>query len=274
MAGSFSRRGSRFGLFWIAFRLAVVLVVLWAMGLVWYAREIARITPGPDQTAESATADAVVVLTGTPDRLDVGFELLTKGHAQRMFVSGVYRGVDVQQILRALRRSPNGAENAVVLGYGADDTAGNAQETAVWMAKEGLTSIILVTSNFHMPRALLEFHAAMPEVTIFPHATAAPSFKIDDWWRWPGTVRLIASEWSKYIAARTVLAMGLRMRVRGAVSPALLTPQDGDNGHESPKPDAGAPEGAAPKAPSPSPSPGGVPPDSAPSTGAGPEKNP
>lgn len=226
MARWFVRRPRRSRPVKLALAALLILAALWAVGLVWFAREIARFTPGPDQTAEGAHADAVVVLTGTPDRLTVGFDLLARGNARRMFVSGVYRGVDVQQILKALRRSPNEAGNAVVLGYGADDTAGNAQETAVWMAKEGLTSIILVTSNFHMPRALLEFHAAMPNVTVTPHATAAASFKIADWWRWPGTVRLIASEWSKYIAARAVLAMGLRMHVRGAVSPEPLSSLD------------------------------------------------
>lgn len=207
-------------------RTAAALAALWLAGLFWYAGEIARARPEAESFSDVPTADAVVVLTGTPDRLGVGFELLAASRAQRMFISGVYRGVDVQQILRALRRSPDEAENAVVLGYGADDTIGNAQETAVWMAKEGLTSLILVTSNFHMPRALMEFHAAMPEVTIVPHATAVASFKIDDWWRWPGTIRLIASEWSKYIAARARLALGIRFATLPVVSPAPVTPPE------------------------------------------------
>jgi uncharacterized SAM-binding protein YcdF (DUF218 family) len=223
VARGFASRRRRFRLVRLAFAAVLIAGALWLLGLVWFADRITRFNPGPDQAAESAHADAVVVLTGTPDRLAIGFDLLARGNARRMFVSGVSRGVDVQQILKALRRPPDEAGDAVVLGYGADDTAGNAQETALWMAKEGLTSIILVTSNFHMPRALLEFHAAMPDVTVIPHATAAASFKIADWWRWPGTVRLIASEWSKYIAARAVLATGLRMHVRGAVSPEPLS---------------------------------------------------
>lgn len=214
----------------------LLLAGLWLVGLVWYASEIARANSGADDSA-GTTTDAVVVLTGTPDRLGVGFELLAAGRAQRMFISGVYRGIDVQQILRALRRSPDEAENAVVLGYGADDTIGNANETAGWMAKEGLTSLILVTSNFHMPRALLEFHAAMPEITIVPHATAAASFKIDAWWRWPGTIRLIASEWSKYIAARARLVLGIRVSALPVVSPAPLSPPE-TRGPATPTPEA------------------------------------
>jgi hypothetical protein len=66
----------------------------------------------------------------------------------------------------------------------------------------------------------------MPEITIVPHATAAASFKIDAWWRWPGTIRLIASEWSKYIAARARLALGIRVSALPVVSPAPLSPPE------------------------------------------------
>ena len=202
-----------------AFYALLAITVLWLAGFVWYAGEITKATPGPDSPLDETRADAVVVLTGAQDRLGVGFELLAQGHAQRMFISGVYRGVDVQQILRTLRRSPREAENAIVLGYGADDTVGNARETAEWMTKENLSSLILVTSNFHMPRALLEFHAAMPDVIIMPHATASPSFKIEAWWRWPGTLHLIASEWTKYVAARIGIASGIRLSTRSGSRP-------------------------------------------------------
>lgn len=201
----------------------LVAAILWLAGFVWYAGQITQATPGPDSPLDDTKADAVVVLTGAQDRLGVGFELLAQGHARRMFISGVYRGVDVQQILRTLRRSPREAENQIALGYGADDTVGNARETAEWVTQEHVASLILVTSNFHMPRALLEFHAAMPGIVIVPHATASPSFKIEAWWRWPGTIRLIASEWTKYIAARIGLASGVRITVRPAIS---LTPQE------------------------------------------------
>jgi uncharacterized SAM-binding protein YcdF (DUF218 family) len=238
-----------------AFHALLLIAILWLAGFVWYAGQITNATPGPDSPLDETKADAVVVLTGTQDRLGVGFELLAQGHAQRMFISGVYRGVDVQQILRTLRRSPREAENAISLGYGADDTIGNARETAEWITKENLASLILVTSNFHMPRALLEFHAAMPDVIIVPHATASPSFKIEAWWRWPGTIRLIASEWTKYVAARVGLASGVRITVRPAIS---LTPQElpiapskaptSDVPHESSpeNPDNAAPPDAAP----------------------------
>jgi uncharacterized SAM-binding protein YcdF (DUF218 family) len=249
-------------------RAILAVAVLWVVGLIWFAGEIGRARPEAESLSDVPTADAVVVLTGTPDRLGVGFELLAAGRAQRMFISGVYRGVDVQQILRALRRSPDEAENAVVLGYGADDTIGNAHETAVWMAKEGLTSLILVTSNFHMPRALMEFHAAMPGVTVVPHATAVASFKIDDWWRWPGTIRLIAIEWSKYVAARTRLVLGVRVASLPVVSPAPVTPPQIQKSPAENEPEA-APKPPAAEAPAPAGPPSGAPSEPSPANPEG-----
>ena len=105
-----------------------------------------------------------------------GGELFERIKTQRRLNEALTCAV-VQQILRALRRSPREAENELTLGYGADDTAGNARETAEWMAREKLASLILVTSNFHMPRALLEFHAAMPDVDIIPRATAPAALR-------------------------------------------------------------------------------------------------
>ena len=231
-----------------AFNALLLIAIVWFAGFVWYAGEITKATPGPDSPLDETRADAVVVLTGTQDRLGVGFELLTQGHAQRMFISGVYRGVDVQQILRTLRRSPREAENAISLGYGADDTVGNARETAEWMTKENLSSLILVTSNFHMPRALLEFHAAMPDVIIVPHATASPSFKIEAWWRWPGTIRLIASEWTKYVAARVGLVSGVRFSGRTPIvaqAPEFMVPPSDTPPGAAPQSDT--PHDAAPE---------------------------
>lgn len=178
-----------------------VIVAGWAAALVWFAENIPRAV----ETTSSAT-DAVVVLTGGSDRLRVGFELLAQKRAKKLFISGVYRGVDVAELLRLSRQAPKELECCVILGYTADDTAGNAQETAQWMAEENYRSLRLVTANYHMQRSMLEFRRAMPAVTLIPHPVFPKTFRGEEWWRWPGTTGLILSEHSKYLVA---LAAGL-----------------------------------------------------------------
>ena len=81
--------------------------------------------------------------------------LLDAQIAQKLFVSGVHRGVDVAELMRVSLQSPARADCCIVWGYEADNTAGNAYETAEWVAREGYSSIRLVTAAYHMPRSLL-----------------------------------------------------------------------------------------------------------------------
>lgn len=175
----------------------------WLGGLVWFAALV------PDRVDDADTAtDAIVVLTGGSERLETGLRLLAERRAAKLFVSGVYGGVDVAQLLRLSRQVPDEIECCVALGYSAGNTQGNASETAAWMRAENYRSLRLVTANYHMPRSLLEFERAMPGVTILPHPVFPHSFKQRDWWRWPGTAYLIASEYMKYTLAALRHAAG------------------------------------------------------------------
>lgn len=179
-----------------------LLAGLYVVGLVWFAEAIPR--DPPDRTE---TTDAIVVLTGGRLRLREGFALLTEGRAAKMLISGVNRGIELPELLRVAGTAPLSVACCVELGYAADNTAGNADETRAWMAKEGFTSLRLVTSSYHMPRSLLEFRRAMPAARIVPHPVFPDSFKRDDWWQWRGTLHLIAVEYNKYLLtlARTAL---------------------------------------------------------------------
>jgi len=175
---------------------ALLAAMAWTGGLVWFAALV------PDRIDDPDTAtDAIVVLTGGSERLETGLRLLAERRAGKLFVSGVYGGVDVAQLLRLSRQVPEEIECCVVLGYSAGNTQGNASETAAWMAAENYRSLRLVTANYHMPRSLLEFKRAMPGLIILPHPVFPHSFKQHDWWRWPGTANLIASEYMKYMLA-------------------------------------------------------------------------
>ncbi|MDP6952784.1 MAG: YdcF family protein, partial [Alphaproteobacteria bacterium] len=76
---------------------------------------------------------------------------------------------------------------------------------AAWMAKEGYRSLRLVTAAYHMPRSLLEFHRAMPDLRLIPHPVFPDSVRLDAWWRHPGTVALLASEYAKYLLAHVAM---------------------------------------------------------------------
>ena len=181
--------------------LALLLAAAWAGGLVWFAGTIAREPPATTNLESLERTDAIVVLTGGSGRLSAGLELLKAGLAKKLFVSGVYSSVDVKELLSLSQLSPDRVECCIVLGYAAADTVGNAFETADWMEEQGYTSLRLVTANYHMRRSLLEFAMAAPGMAVVPHVVAPANVHLAEWWRWPGTANLLATEYNKYLVA-------------------------------------------------------------------------
>jgi uncharacterized SAM-binding protein YcdF (DUF218 family) len=184
----------RSGTLWASFGGA--LFIAWLIGLIWFAESLPQTVKAP-----GAMTDAVVVVTGGAGRLAVGVDILASGRARKLFISGVYRGVDVAQILRLVKKQGGELECCMVLGHAADNTRGNASETELWMKKEGFRSLRLVTANYHMRRSRLEFRRTMPGIRIVSHPVFPKGFKAEGWWRWPGTLRLVVSEYMKYLIA-------------------------------------------------------------------------
>lgn len=179
--------------------IVVLLAALWGAGFFFYLNQIPRGAAAQSTTPE---ADAIVVLTGGGGRLDMGLALLANGAAAQLFISGVDPGVDKSALLGNRRLDPATLDCCVVLGHSADNTFGNAAETARWMATQGFSSLYIVTANYHMPRSLLEFRAALPTADLRPRVVHPGNVHLDDWWRWPGTIRLLAAEYTKYVATR------------------------------------------------------------------------
>lgn len=187
-------------------RISVLLVLLlgfWLGGLAWFAGELPREVADP-----TAKSDAIVVLTGGSGRLRQGLDLLAQGQAKKLFVSGVYHGVEVRELLAIVQDSPQELECCVALGYEADNTRGNAIETAQWIREQGYGSLRLVTASYHMPRSLLEFRKAMPKTEIIAHPVFSENYRQEDWWRWPGSASLLISEYSKYLVAQAHAMLG------------------------------------------------------------------
>jgi uncharacterized SAM-binding protein YcdF (DUF218 family) len=192
------KRRPRLSARWLVPPAAGVLVaaLLWAAGFLWFTHALPSTVDDPD-----ARTDAIVVLTGGRLRIDEGLALLAQGKGKRLLVSGVHAGVTLSEILHLSPETPDWAQCCVDLGYAADNTLGNAQETARWMRKHDFHSLRLVTAGYHMPRALLELRHVFPEATIVPHPVFPQQVRQADWWAWPGSAWLIAGEYNKFLGA-------------------------------------------------------------------------
>ena len=145
-------------------------------------------------------ADAIVALTGGAQRIGDAIDLLAKGYGRRLLITGVNERTSRQEIARLNPGQRRLFDCCVDLDYRARNTVGNAVETRRWMDGNRFGSLIVVTSNYHMPRTLLELDAALPGAEKVPFPVVHEGTQADDWWRNPATARLLASEYVKYVA--------------------------------------------------------------------------
>lgn len=191
--------------------------VLFVAGFFAFVNVIER-----DSSAPQA-AEGVVALTGGKDRIGKAFKLLATGQAKRMLISGVNPSTKAHELQRLVPRGAEFFPCCVDLGRAALDTRGNAAETSEWVAKHGFTSLIVVTSSYHMPRTLIEYARAMPDVQLIPHAVVSSNFHIENWWSHGGTRRLLFSEYVKYLNALAGYA-GLQSATSASLDGILISP--------------------------------------------------
>ena len=191
--------------------LMVALAILLA-GLLAFADRVARSTP-----ASAATrADGIAALTGGSDiRLRVATSLLQSGMGRRLLLSGVNRSVTRAEIWQVIGAAKPVFDCCVDLDFAATDTIGNARETARWARAMGYHSLILVTADYHAPRATLELKAAAPEINVSAFPVATSDLDAAHWWRTSLGARRMIGEYGKYLATlgrRSLLGLGARDR--------------------------------------------------------------
>ena len=183
------------------FFLAVMLFVLvYVLGFVAFVSFL------PKAPARLGSADGIVVLTGGETRLDRADALLESGAGKRLLISGVDEATTKETLKRLIHGGPR-FDCCADLGYAAEDTRGNAQETADWARAHDFHSLILVTGRYHMPRSLREFSAAMPNIRFTPDPIEQESIDLGGWWRHLRTVLLLHREYVKYLASFLATSM-------------------------------------------------------------------
>ncbi|GGC92979.1 hypothetical protein GCM10010994_58490 [Chelatococcus reniformis] len=183
---------------------SVVAVIVLGGGFFWFVNAIER-----KESLPTESADGIVVLTGGAQRIDDAVNLLLRGQAQRLLVSGVNEKTSRGQIARLNPEAQRLFSCCVDLDYRARNTIGNAIETRRWVREHGFRSLIVVTSNYHMPRALVELSSVVEGAQLRPHVVVTDQSNPDRWWYEPMTARLLLSEYAKYLLAL------VRTRVEG-----------------------------------------------------------
>jgi uncharacterized SAM-binding protein YcdF (DUF218 family) len=181
--------------------LASGIALLLGFGFLWFLWRV----PG-DEVVLHRTADGIVALTGGPSRIADAMELLASGRGKRLLISGVSRTTSSNEISRLNPEFEQWVRCCVDFDHSVN-TLGNAIETRRWAEHRGVRSLIVVTSNYHMPRALAEIAHQLPDVALIPFPVVTDRQRTEPWWGSASNVRLMLSEYLKYLVAK------LRMRV-------------------------------------------------------------
>ncbi|MCC8962117.1 YdcF family protein [Bradyrhizobium sp. Pear76] len=167
-----------------------------AVGFIGFLSQLRGVETDPPHNA-----DGIVVLTGGSSRVSDAMELLAAGYGKRLLISGVHPTNDAGDISRSVPDSRGLMSCCVDLDRSAVNTRSNAAETRRWARERGFKSLIVVTSNYHMPRAIVELSHAMPDITLIPFAVVGDKWRDEPWWTSGAAFRLLLSEYAKYVAA-------------------------------------------------------------------------
>ncbi|MGO4707001.1 YdcF family protein [Microvirga sp. 2MCAF38] len=180
--------------FFAGFCSSVAAIIIGFFGFIGFVYSLDRFEQSPQ-----TRADGIVVLTGGAQRIDDAIDLLAKGYANRLLISGVNERTNREQISRLNPGQRHLFNCCVDLDYRARNTIGNAIEIRRWTERNRFASLIVVTSNYHMPRALVELEHALPKIQKIPYSVAA-TIDPHNWWHSFGTTRVLFSEYVKFVA--------------------------------------------------------------------------
>jgi len=176
-----------------------------SVGFVSYFSALARYNQ-----VEITSVDGAIVLTGGPDRLTDAARLLSTGVTKHLLISGVGGRADLDDLVRVAPSLAPYSSCCVDLGHQAQNTRGNAEEAALWARDKNYKSLAIVTAGFHLPRAMLEVRALLPDRTLYPYRAGLPIREQLFYGRF-STLYAIALEPIKYMAALVRINISKRL---------------------------------------------------------------
>ncbi|GIU66768.1 hypothetical protein PsB1_0922 [Candidatus Phycosocius spiralis] len=168
------------------------------IGFVRFGDHVATLMPpvGPIR------ADGAAALTGGSDqRLIAGVQLVENGSVPHLLISGVNSTATEAELRRVAGGQQVTYDCCIDLGRRAVDTSGNAQEAALWVKKNNIQTLVVITDAYHMPRSLYEIRRAIPNVVLIAYPVQANHGLDGDWWKQDRTTRAFALEYGKYLVA-------------------------------------------------------------------------
>jgi uncharacterized SAM-binding protein YcdF (DUF218 family) len=175
----------------------VILAIIFALG-IFIAFSFYEFSLGFYDDYSVQKSDAVVVLTGGRGRLSPALKLFTETDSKWFLIAGVGEKISLNSIFSSNELNNVDPEKIILEKY-SRSTYQNAIHARDILLEKGVRSVILVTSTYHIKRALLIFRSIFPEnVYIIPYAVESDNFLSENWWKTAKGLKLAILEYLKY----------------------------------------------------------------------------
>ncbi|PRD44522.1 YdcF family protein [Phyllobacterium phragmitis] len=183
--------------------LLLVLVLAFAVGFLAFSEHVTNMR----EPATVPAADGIIVLTGGQARIETAIGLLQHQNGMRLLISGVHPSTKRQALQRITHADAALFTCCIDIDRSAQDTVGNARESAKWIKAHDYRRVIVVTNNYHMPRSMAELSRAMPDVAFIPYPVVKTDLSQENWIKQGDTLRVLLTEYVKYLRSMARLVI-------------------------------------------------------------------
>ena len=147
------------------------------------------------KTSENVNIQGIAVLTGGKGRISEAIKVFRENPLSYLLISGVDKNIDIEEII------PNEflINPRVSIDKNSETTLDNADEIVKWSQKNSIKNIIIVTSDYHLPRSMLILANRGNDLTFYPHPVASSIYLEKNLFKDTKILKFLLEEYFKYL---------------------------------------------------------------------------
>ena len=147
--------------------------------------------------------EGIVVLTGDKFRILEGLKILNSEIGYKLLISGVNKEIPIEEIKKEFPKFNQLFNCCVELESISTNTFENVREIFFWKKNNNIKNILLITSDYHLPRVELEVNRLLLDKETFYYGVKYDNQKINI------RMKKLIVEYIKYLRTKISLSIGL-----------------------------------------------------------------
>ena len=147
--------------------------------------------------------EGIVVLTGDKFRILEGLKILNSEIGYKLLISGVNKEISIEEIKKEFPKFNQLFNCCVELESISTNTFENVREIFFWKKNNNIKNILLITSDYHLPRVELEVNRLLLDKETFYYGVKYDNQKINI------RMKKLIVEYIKYLRTKISLSIGL-----------------------------------------------------------------